>query len=181
MKFYLLFPSLFLMLIYKQLQFYKPIKYNYRNCKLTIKAGEWIKRNNKDILPVTTVLYNDSNDTLKYASYSCIENEIGYLKDTTNFHIEGRPHDCTKNWPLTVVIPPHKKLTDVLGLIRKYSGNKSVNIQLTETLELVNADVFIEELKVTAASKNRQQLVDKFLMYERRNTHSYLSNILKVQ
>ncbi len=162
-------------------QTFPKVTYNPKNCSLTIKAGKWIKNGSKELLPVTAILYNNSNDTLKYASELCFEGEFGYLPDTTNFSIVGAGHDCLKNWDITIAIPPHSRKTEKLNLVKKFIGVQQVNLQLVTTLELVNIDVHLVMMKAIFAKKNGFEIFEsKFSLYKTQNTHIFRSNILKI-
>ncbi len=158
-------------------QVFPKVTYNYRNCSLIIRAGEWIKNGNRVILPITAILSNNADDTLKYASELCFKGEFGYLTDTTKFSIAGRPEDCLKNWPITEVIPPHSNITENLLLIKKYPGTQPVQLQLMAGLAFVNLDTTMIFFATNIAKNN----MNAFNRYKNHNTHIIRSNILKVR
>ena len=119
-------------------QDFPTITYNYKNCSLTIKEENWIKKEGKDVLPVTATLSNNSDDTLKYESELCY-NGLFYCKaDTNNFKITNLPMSCTKNWPITVKLAPHTSQSEVLTLVRAKDNAKELKIKFY--LVLANED-----------------------------------------
>ena len=161
-------------------QTFPKVTYNAKNCSLSIKAGKWKKSGSKELLPITAVLFNNSNDTLKYASELCFEGEFAYLPYTSTFSIDGGVDDCLKNWPITVIIPPHSSKIQKLNVIKKHIGSQQVDLQMVATLELVNIDVHLATLNVMLAHKDLKAFNDKLSMYEEQNTHTFRSNILKI-
>ncbi len=49
------------------------IRYNYKNCPLTVKADNWISNGAKIYLPVVVTMSNNSDDTLRYQSELCFK------------------------------------------------------------------------------------------------------------
>jgi hypothetical protein len=110
------------------------IKYNYKNCLFTIQPTTWIKQNAKDVLPIKTILTNNSNDTLRYQWVSTCWREYFGINNS-NLEVEGAHANCDANIPYTQIILPHKSLVIEINIIYKksiinYHGELKISIGL---------------------------------------------------
>jgi hypothetical protein len=90
-----------------------PIKYNYKNCVFTIKTKGW---NGSEVLQVSTMITNNSDDTLKYKMESCWF--LYYKVSTDSLKLENAKDDCLGNIPGTEIIPPHQSKTRDINIIK---------------------------------------------------------------
>ncbi len=99
---------------------YNPAKlnYDYTNCQLTAKTGEWAKAGTQTLLPVTVTITNNADDTLRYSWDSdCWRRR--FWVDNKNVAVEGADMPCVKNIPYTETILPHQSKNIDLRLLSK--------------------------------------------------------------
>jgi methyltransferase-like protein len=73
------------------------------------KINDWLLENGYNYLPVTTILVNNSSDTIRYATYSCSW-DMNYETDNKLLPLYGV--ECDKNVPKVITILPFSMDTE---------------------------------------------------------------------
>jgi hypothetical protein len=81
------------------------LKYDYKNCKVSIKAGEWQPWRGINRLPLTITLHNNSPDTLKYGLWST--GWLNYYIDDKQLSIQGAGGEILGNIFQVFTVAPY--------------------------------------------------------------------------
>jgi len=103
---------------------FSPIRYNYKNCVLTIKAGARVKEANTECIPITAVITNNSNDTLKYESFTNCWLDYYTVDDKKLSLYPTEEIDCLSNIPKVITVLPHKSHTDWFSVYKRKGTNE---------------------------------------------------------
>ena len=90
-----------------------PQKDDWKNRKkgfyIEARINNWRTENGYNYLPISTVLINNSSDTIRYASYSCSW-DMNYETDNKLLPLYGV--ECNKNVPTVITVLPYSRDTE---------------------------------------------------------------------
>jgi len=151
----------------------KKIDYNYKDCQLVVKPGKWNRK-----LPVTTVLTNNSNDTLRYEWVSTCWREY-YSIDNINLEVEGAHDACDGNIPFTKVILPHKSKTIGINLNAK-TGVNNFHGKFRVILFLLLKRNNEADGKGIIEGVTNKKIIKQYYQDKKNRSHFILSNTVEI-
>jgi hypothetical protein len=149
------------------------IDYNYKDCHLIVKPSKWNRK-----LPVTTVLANNSNDTLGYERGSTCGRGY-YSVDNKSLEVEGAHDACDNNIPFTEVILPHKSKTIGINLSLKTGANNfhgKFRVMLCLLLERNNQ----ADGKGIIEGVTNEKIIKQYYQDKKNRSHSIFSNTVEI-